>query len=86
LKTPNSLKITFEQNNLPTGSYDNILIRCINEKNEYKENYCKQLSNRYDCICDGLVGGTEYMIKFITRKYNFDDAILENIAKQFTSN
>jgi hypothetical protein len=87
VKTPNSLKITLEPKNLPTGSFEDILIRCINENNEYKQKNCSKLPiNRYDCTCDGLVGGTEYKIEFITKKKYWADMIFENIAKQYTSN
>jgi len=68
--------------NLPTGSYDDILISCGD-----KVNKCDNSENGLNCTCNNLVGGTEYKIKFITRKkfgLEWVDAIFENIAKQYT--
>ena len=78
-----------ESNNLPFGSYDDILIKCIDILNENENNdiefTCQSLkSNGVTCNCSNLVGGTEYKIKFITRKNSLDDAIFENITYQYT--
>lgn len=66
---------------LPTGSYDDILIRCGD-----RENKCAYLENAANCTCDSLVGGTEYKIKFITRKKNWNDSVFELAITQYTSN
>lgn len=42
------------------------------------------MEDKVKCTCTNLVGGTEYKIKFITRKKNFDDEIFENITNQYT--
>jgi hypothetical protein len=65
--------------NLPTGSYDDILISCGD-----KVNKCDNSKKALNCTCSNLVGGTEYKIKFITRKKNWTDAIFENIINQYT--
>ncbi len=81
------MEINFDSSNLPTGSYKDILMRCINTVNQKDiENICVQDYWKYmiKCTCNNLVGGTEYKITFITRKQNWDDAIFENIARQST--
>ena len=84
------MTININYNNLPRGSYDYILIQCIDKANEKDnkgiENKCVYDSSKYmvKCICNNLIGGTEYKIKLITRKQNWTDAILENIANQYT--
>jgi hypothetical protein len=72
--------------NLPSGSFDDILIRCkkSEEKSEFTVNACDE--NFTLCTCSNLDGGTEYKIEIITRKKNLNDAIFENIAHQYTSN
>lgn len=80
-KTYKSLTISLNSSALPSGSYEDIFIRCGD-----RESRCNKLENITNCVCDRLVGGTEYKIKFITKKQNWTDAILENIPNQFTSN
>ena len=75
------MAIDLNKNNLPSGSYDNIFINCGD-----KERICNKLANIINCVCDGLVGGTGYTIKFITRKKDWDDEVLQFPIPQFTSN
>jgi hypothetical protein len=67
---------------LPSGSYEDIFIKC----GDRSKSRCNKLENITNCVCDGLVGGTGYTIKFITKKQNWTDAILENIPNQYTGN
>ena len=70
--------------NLPSGSYDYVVIRCIDVADEKdNDNECK---NIVKCTCNNLVAGTQYRIKFITRQNNWDDAIFELPTNQKTSN
>ena len=89
MKTTNSLSIDLYANNLPNGSYDDIFIICINvdyEKDIYKENKCDIYTKTVKCTCNNLNAGTQYKIKFITRKQGWDDAIFEYITIQYLSN
>ena len=74
--------------NLPSGSYDDIFIRCIDFGNEIDKNddKCEKLTGRVKCTCNNLVPGTEYKIKFITRKQNFSDEKFEIPTTQYTGN
>ena len=81
IKTHNSLAIDLNSSNLPSGSYDNIFIKC-----GAKENKCDVLTYNLKCICNSLVGGTGYSIKFITRKKDWNDEVIQFPIPQFTSN
>ena len=81
IKTYKSLTIKLNSSALPSDSYEDIFIKC-----DTKETKCDNLTNEFNCTCDNLVGGTEYQIKFITKKQNWDEAIFSNIANQFTGN
>ncbi len=68
-------------NHLPTGSYDHILIRCGDSTNK-----CVNSTKALNCTCSNLVGGTEYKIKFLTKKQNWEDSVFELVKNQSTSN
>ena len=73
------MAIDLHSSNLPSGSYDDIFIKCGE-----KENKCDNLINTIKCFCNNFV--TENKIKFITRKKNWDDAVFELTTNNYTSN
>ena len=73
--------------NLPSGSYDYIVIRCIDVASEIDNNdKCEKMKNIVKCTCNNLVAGTQYKIIFITRQKYWDDAIFQLPSNQKTSN
>ena len=73
--------------NLPSGSFDKILIRCNNSEEKPQFTVLNTCSENFTlCTCSNLDGATEYKIEIITRKKNLNDVILKNIAHQYTSN
>jgi hypothetical protein len=70
---------------LPNGSYENISIKCDSVKNKSKISECNNFVYGVNCTCNNLVGGTEFKIKFITRKKDWNDSVSELAKNENTS-